>query len=189
MLIRLRRSAQSLSCDLVKLSMSKFFLTIAAALTTMFCFAQQTKSMLPADVINPGFEQFDLRKNLPYKWHLMSRNEKQYRISSDSIIKHTGSRSLLITSADTASAPQFAGVGYVLPARYTGKEITVQAWMRTEDMKGSLGLMLGYTIQKVISCSLKTCRVNISKAPKIGNPTALPYPYLQKHKTYKLALY
>jgi pimeloyl-ACP methyl ester carboxylesterase len=116
--------------------MSKFLLTIAVALTTMFCFAQQTKSTLPTDVINQGFEQFDLRKNLPDKWHLMSRNAKQYRISSDSIIKHTGSRSLLIASADTAS-------GYVLPARYTGKEITVQAWMRTEDMKGSLGLMLG----------------------------------------------
>lgn len=73
----------------------------------------------------------------------MARNVKHYNVSTDSTISHSGLRSVLITSVDTAISPQFAGVGYMLPSRYLGREITVKGWMKTENMSGSLALMLG----------------------------------------------
>ena len=103
----------------------------------------QTASENNKDTLNFGFEKVSAGKMLPDNWHVMSRNLKQYHVSIDSQSAHSGSRSVFISSVDTALKPIFAGVGYTLPARYVGKKITVSAWMRSEDMQGSLALMLG----------------------------------------------
>lgn len=95
------------------------------------------------DTLNFGFEKLNVNSQLPEWWHLMSSNKKQYLIKTDSGIKHSGAYSLYIASADTAQKPKFAGLGYSLPGKYSGREITVSAWMRTAEIKGSLALMLG----------------------------------------------
>jgi len=95
------------------------------------------------DTLNFGFEKVNAVSQLPDSWHLMSSNKKQYLIRPDSTIKRLGNYSFYIASADTAQKPKFAGLGYSLPGKYTCKEITVKAWMRTADMKGMLALMLG----------------------------------------------
>jgi pimeloyl-ACP methyl ester carboxylesterase len=95
------------------------------------------------DTLNFGFEQLNSKTQLPNWWHLMSSNKKQYVVRPDAEIKYSGAYSMLIASVDTAQKPKFAGLGYSIPGKYAGKEITVTAWMRTADMKGSLALMLG----------------------------------------------
>jgi pimeloyl-ACP methyl ester carboxylesterase len=114
-----------------------------------FIFAVQTAvvkaqySTSNSDTLNFGFEKLNATNELPNWWHLMSPNKKQYLVKTDSDVKHSGTYSLYIASADTAQKPKFAGLGYSLPGKYAGKEITVKAWMRTADMNGALALMLG----------------------------------------------
>ncbi len=108
-----------------------------------FTFAQSSTLNVKPDTLNFSFETVSNGQRVPDKWHIMSPNAKQYEVRIDNYTKHTGNNSIFISSADTASNPKFAGVGYTIPAKYEGKEITVKAWMKSEDMKGSLALMLG----------------------------------------------
>jgi pimeloyl-ACP methyl ester carboxylesterase len=118
-------------------------------LLLFFIFAVQTAvvkaqfSTSNSDTLNFGFEKLNATNELPNWWHLMSPNKKQYLVKTDSDVKHSGTYSLYIASVDTAQKPKFAGLGYSLPGKYLGKEITVKSWMCTADMKGSLALMLG----------------------------------------------
>ena len=123
--------------------MHKFFLLLAIVFMAQFTFAQTGTINGKPDTLNLGFEKVSDGKILPDKWHLMSPNAKQYEVRIDNSTKHTGNSSIFISSVDTASSPESAGVGYTVPAKYAGKEITVKAWMKSEDMKGSLALMLG----------------------------------------------
>ncbi len=107
-----------------------------------FTFAQSGTLNIKPDTLNFGFETVSDGQRLPDRWHIMSPNAKQYEVRIDNNTKHTGNSSIFISSADTASSPQYAGVGYTVPAKYEGKEITVKAWMKSEDMKGSIALML-----------------------------------------------
>jgi pimeloyl-ACP methyl ester carboxylesterase len=123
--------------------MNKFVLAIVVLLTTHPAFAQDGKTNISKDTLNWSFEQSAKGRKTPDNWHLMSPNAKKYDVSLDSTIRRSGLHSLLISSIDTAISPQYAGVGYLLPARYSGNEVTVKGWMKTENMKGSLALMLG----------------------------------------------
>lgn len=95
------------------------------------------------DTLNFGFEKLNTINQLPNWWHLMSSNKRQYLVKPDAETRRSGAYSMYIASVDTAQKPKFAGLGYSLPGKYLGKEITVKSWMRTADMKGSLALMLG----------------------------------------------
>lgn len=107
-------------------SMSKYLLLFLATFAS-----QLTKAQLASenntDTLNFGFEKVSAGKTLPDNWHLMSRNLKQYQVSIDSQSAHSGSKSVFISSVDTALSPIFAGIGYTLPAKYVGKQITVSA--------------------------------------------------------------
>lgn len=122
--------------------MNKFFLLLIIVFTSQIAFAQNSTVEVKIDTLNFGFEKVLEGKKLPDKWHIMSPNAKQYEVMIDNNMAHTGSSSIFISSVDTAFNPQFAGVGYSVPAKYAGKEITIKVWMKSEDMKGSLALML-----------------------------------------------
>ncbi len=123
--------------------MNRFLLAIVALLATQLAFAQDIKPNNLKDTLNWSFEQTSAGKKTPDKWHLMSPNAKKYSVSIDSTVRRSGLNSVLIASIDTAVNPQYAGIGYMLPAGYLGKEIKVKGWMKTENIKGSLALMLG----------------------------------------------
>ncbi len=122
--------------------MNRFFLLLAIVFMAQLTFAQKSTIDVKPDTLNFGFEKIPDGKRLPDKWHLMSPNSKQYEVLVDNHTGHTGNSSIFISSVDTSSNPTFAGIGYNIPAKYAGKEITVKAWMKSEDMKGSLALML-----------------------------------------------
>lgn len=122
--------------------MNKFFLLLVIVFTAQFTSAQTGTIKGKPDSLTFSFEKTLEGKTLPDKWHIMSPNAKQYEVLIDHTTAHTGSSSIFISSLDTASSPQFAGIGYNVAAKYAGKEITVKAWMKSEDMKGCLALML-----------------------------------------------
>lgn len=122
--------------------MHKFFLLLTLLFTSQFTFAQMGVKDTKPDTLNFGFEKVSDGKSLPDKWHIMSPNAKQYQVLIDKHDGHSCNSSIFIASVDTASSPNSAGVGYSIPAKYAGKEITVKAWMKTADMKGCLALML-----------------------------------------------
>lgn len=107
-------------------------------------FAQQSNEILKADSgYNGGFETVAQGRQLPDQWHLMYSHAGHYNLRVDHEITHTGNNAIFISSVDTVKSPQFAGIGCQLPAKYQGKKITLNAWMKSADMQGSLGLMLG----------------------------------------------
>lgn len=122
--------------------MNKFLLFLIFVFISQLTFAQNDMMGIKPDKLNFGFEKIPVGKALPDKWHVMSPNAKQYEVMVDKNTAHTGNNSVFISSVDTASNPQFSGIGYNIPAKFAGKEITVKAWMKSKDMKGSLALML-----------------------------------------------
>ena len=122
--------------------MNKFLLLLTIVFSARFTFAPNNTTYIKTDTLNFGFEKTLYGERLPDKWHLTSPNSKQYEVLVDKHTAHTGNSSIFISSVDTSSNPKSAGVGYTVPAKYAGKEITVKAWMKSEDMKGSLALFL-----------------------------------------------
>ncbi len=97
-------------------------------------YGQQTST----NIYNFGFEGKVNEKLLPEKWY--STNNKDYSIILDTVIKHSGKASILISSdKDNANFESFMTI---IPATMTGRNITVKAFMKLEDVEGVIGLMI-----------------------------------------------
>ena len=88
---------------------------------------------------NLGFESLSPGVVLPDRWHAFSAN-KGYKVSTDTLIKHSGKRSLKIES--DSSGVRYGVIGTTIAAPVTGKEIEVRAWVKTQDVSYFMGLML-----------------------------------------------
>ncbi len=88
---------------------------------------------------NLGFEYISSGSTIPDKWSAFSAN-KNYNVTTDTIIKYSGQRSLKI-SADSSSA-RYGIIATTFAAPVTGKEIEVRGWIKIKEVSNFMGLML-----------------------------------------------
>ncbi len=88
---------------------------------------------------NLDFEKRDLQGKLPEGWFRMG--SKRHQISTDTIVKHTGNSSVLISS-DINTEEEFACIASAIPITQTGKKIELKAYLKLQDVTSPIGLML-----------------------------------------------
>lgn len=86
---------------------------------------------------NLDFEQNKLHQNLPDQWFKWGT----YAMQKDTVNVYSGKYSALIASDENGSS--FGSVAYRIPAKYTGRVITLQGYMKIENVgNGFAGLLL-----------------------------------------------
>jgi len=90
---------------------------------------------------NFGFEKISGKSILPDEWKIWGTGG--YSVKIDSTVKHTGKYSVLIASDEKSDGNSFGGLGYKIPAIYTGNIVEVKAYMKFQDVSdGAVGLVL-----------------------------------------------
>lgn len=122
--------------------MARLIFSVLFLLSANMLFAQSDVNVSTTPPgYNFGFETFIPNQPLPEKWSKFASN-KGYQVTSDSLVKHGGSRSLRMELSDTTSAARFACVASTIPAVYEGKQIELRAWVKLENVSEFMGLML-----------------------------------------------
>jgi len=106
----------------------------------LFAQTNTDEMITPAD-FNFGFESTKSNQALPDKWGTFSLN-KGYKVTSDSLVKHSGRRSMRMELSDTTGASRYACISATIPAIYEGKKIELRAWVKLEHVSDFMGLML-----------------------------------------------
>ena len=108
---------------------------LVLALVVIWSVGCSTKS--PDAQFNLGFETAKPTSNLPENWLKWGT----YHIEKDSITVHSGKYSSMIVSDDAGKT--FGSVAYRIPAKYEGKTIELQGYMKIENVEnGFAGLLL-----------------------------------------------
>jgi len=89
---------------------------------------------------NFGFETVSYSAEMPDGWGKWGY--PSYNIQIDSVVKHSGKYALRVEPKDEPAANEFGCPTCVIPAIYEGKNITVKAFMKFEDVTIPIGLML-----------------------------------------------
>ena len=90
---------------------------------------------------NFGFEKISNKDRLPDNWFKWGTED--FLLKADTIVKHSGSASLLIESTGPRSEGTFGCAAYLIPAIYQGEQIELRAYMKLQDVAdGQIGLML-----------------------------------------------
>ncbi len=96
------------------------------------CYAQST------DKFNLNFEKFAPDKNIGQGGWMIWGN---YGVDFDSTIAHSGKYAASISSDQKGAS--FGSVAYIIPANYTGKSITLEGYMKTQEVEnGYAGLLM-----------------------------------------------
>lgn len=118
--------------------MIKILTTACTFLLSGHLFAQSA----PADTIyNLGYENTTNDKPLPNKWTLFYP-APNYKCETTTLIKHSGSRSLLIEQTGDIDNKTFGSVRLAIPAKFAGKEIEFRSWLKFEDVQGFVGILI-----------------------------------------------
>ena len=120
--------------------MTRLVLSFLFFLYANLLFAQSVADVSTTDY-NLGFESFEPDQPLPEKWSRFASN-KGYKVTADSLVRHSGRRSLRMELLDTTGASRFACVSSTVPAVYEGKQIELRAWVKIENVSEFMGLML-----------------------------------------------
>jgi len=108
---------------------------LVLALMVIWSVGCSTKS--PDSPFNLGFETAKPTSNLPENWLKWGT----YHIEKDSVTVHSGKYSSRIVSDDMGKT--FGSVAYRIPAKYEGKTIELQGYMKIENVEnGFAGLLL-----------------------------------------------
>jgi hypothetical protein len=103
----------------------------------MFFLSVYGNARTPISKFNFDFEQNSQHTKLPDHWFQWG----SYEIRKDSVDLCSGKYSSCIVSDEKGSA--FGCVAYKIPANYSGKEISLQAYLKTENVEnGFAGLLL-----------------------------------------------
>lgn len=117
--------------------MKKTILAIVLTILTLGAYGQRN---LATNEFNFSFEKTSSGQTLPDKWFQWGKN---YFLSIDSTIRHSGKNSVLILPSENRATGSFGCVAYAIPAQYEGKEIEVKAYMKLQNVSdGTIGLML-----------------------------------------------
>lgn len=111
--------------------MKKAFLTIACFLCLM-TYSQSKENQK----FNLDFEIQSEKEELPDGWKLWG----SYELKTDTVTKNFGKQSILIASGEEIT---FGSIAYKLPSNYKGKKITLEGYMKLEDVTdGFAGLLI-----------------------------------------------
>lgn len=117
--------------------MKKTNLAIVLTILTLGAYGQRNSA---TNEFNFSFEKTSLGQTLPDNWFQWGKN---YLLSIDSTIRHTGKNSIIILPSENMATGSFGCVAYAIPAQYEGKEIEVKAYMKLQNVsEGTIGLML-----------------------------------------------
>jgi hypothetical protein len=117
--------------------MKKIALILTLSLFSYFAFCQ-TESKTD---FNFGFEKISNKGQLPDNW--MKWGTADYKLSSDTIEKHSGRTSLSIELIGASTDQSFGSCGYAIPAVYKGNQIELRGYMKLQNIdNGRIGLML-----------------------------------------------
>ncbi len=92
-------------------------------------------------VLNLGFEDMKADSDLPNGWFQWGMPE--YELQVDSIVKNSGNQAMLITPKKIPSEQSFGCAAFKIPSVYDGKEITLEGYMKLENVDdGVAGLLI-----------------------------------------------
>ena len=124
----------------MRLFLVLFFLLISSG---SLCAQTVDSVLMDIPYYNFGFEVINKNEAIPDGWFNFSPSGKS-NIQSDSLIRHSGKRSALLTvGADDGKG--YAGIAYALPARYAGNELILKAWLKHEDVLDFVSLFISMT--------------------------------------------
>jgi C-terminal processing protease CtpA/Prc len=100
-------------------------------------------SISVAAQLNLDFEQFNTDGSL-VKWKVKTTPNfiNGYSSVADSVTKHAGRYSLMLTSTDERKEGTFGARASNIPAEYIGKQITFSGYIKTADVDGFAGLWM-----------------------------------------------
>lgn len=105
-------------------------------LTNICCHGQTSSGKF-----NLGFEKNTGSSPLPDGW--MKWGSPDFLVQNDTAVTHSGNYASLISNMPEADENAFGSIAYRLPANYEGKKITLEGYMKIEDVKdGFVGLLL-----------------------------------------------
>jgi len=117
--------------------MKKTALIFTLSLFSYFAFCQTENKT----DFNFGFEKISNKGQLPDNW--MKWGTADYKLSSDTIEKHSGRTSLSIEFIGASIDQSFGSCGYAIPAIYKGNQIELRGYMKLQNIdNGRIGLML-----------------------------------------------
>ena len=93
-----------------------------------------------SETFNLGFECVSNPNGLPDGW--FSRGDSSYYIQLDSVVKRSGKYALRINAKEEATEQDIGFPAQTIPAIYKGKNITLKAFMKFEDVEQPIGLFL-----------------------------------------------
>ena len=121
--------------------MKRIIICLCAALVSNSLIAQTTDSAKADTTYNLGFENITAGKPLPNKWQPFNRG-RGYTVGTTTAEKHGGERSLFIEKNTDTVGDSFASIVSILPAKYIGKEIEFKAYLKFENVKDFVGIMI-----------------------------------------------
>lgn len=120
--------------------LKRLFLS-AAIMGSIQSFAQTTAPAASENAYNLGFEQVAAGQSLPDKWTLFYP-APNYTCTTSTEVKHSGNRSLFLEKTGDESLKTFASVKQIIPAKFAGKEIEFKAWLKFEEVKSFVGVLI-----------------------------------------------
>jgi pimeloyl-ACP methyl ester carboxylesterase len=121
--------------------MRKLLSTAFALLFFSQLFAQNAGGKSAVDNgYNLDFERMAVGDVLPDLWSRFNE-AKGYKCEATTDVRHGGNQSLLIERASDNADP-FASVTNVIPAKYFAKEIEFKAWIKFQNVKDFMGLLI-----------------------------------------------
>ncbi|PWN60477.1 S41 family peptidase [Chryseobacterium viscerum] len=122
--------------------MKNIFYLIFFTLLSISCHSQNSKDY------NFGFESKTGNNLLPDGWFSWGNN----KVKIESTQSHSGKKSVSLQS-DTAD--RTGGIAYILINSYRGKEITMEGYIKTENVENSAGLFITFEDQQEIQIESK----------------------------------
>jgi pimeloyl-ACP methyl ester carboxylesterase len=122
--------------------MLKLSVALFAIIFTARVFAQGNSGLNAVSTgYNLDFERMTNGDVLPDLWARFNI-AKGYKCEATTAVRHGGNQSLLVERVDSTGADGFASVVNAIPAKYLGKEIEFKAWLKFQDVKDFVGIMI-----------------------------------------------
>jgi C-terminal processing protease CtpA/Prc len=114
--------------------------TILAIVLTILTLGANSQRNIATTKFNFSFERTSSGQTLPDNWFQWGKN---YVLSIDSTIRHSGKNSILIMPSESRTTGSFGCIAYSIPAQYEGKVIEAKVYMKLQNVSdGTVGLML-----------------------------------------------
>jgi pimeloyl-ACP methyl ester carboxylesterase len=121
------------------------FTTLIAMLLFTKLFAQNSNGLASFNNdYNLDFERMTNGDILPDNWQRFNPGvtSKTYKCEATTAEKHNGNQSVLIEQVLAAGPDAFGSVVNFIPAKYTGKDIEFKAWLKFENVRDYVAILI-----------------------------------------------